>query len=752
MSNFLKGFDKGLGENPGLSMSGLGEALGSNISGIATGAGNIVGGIISNGMETDAGNILNAVGDIGGMIPGPWGAAIGAGAKVLGGVANAAFGMKTNQEALNAANQGTNYLNNFVSSASSLEDVQGPLALANVQNAYKGGWFKKGKAARKNAELRKARSLAEGYANRSVYNNVNNIAQTQMDTLASNYAALGGLLNFGGANSYALLNEALYNDRLKNLTKSKLSSMPNSFIENNTYSTGGLLDLVSIVEKGANNTQGVFNMFSDLFSLNKKSDHNWASKLTQLGNNSNSYGTTAGLTSSFWGALGSLANMFDKGGNLHTNGSIFSNGVSIIGNGGTHEENPLDGVPIGVDAQGVPNLVEEGEVIFNDYVFSNRLNVPKAIRKKYKLRGNKDLTFADAAKKIQKESEERPNDPISQRGLEDAMLELSLEQEMLKMKKYNKKKKTIEDKNLFAGGGPAGMQPLDDEENPWITSTGSKVNNPFATDGTSGTILPEVVIEEDAVDSTPQTREELEQDLYKYIKGKDTSLRYAPAIGLGIASLMDTLGLTNNPQYENAKAIENMGYIASQINPVRATPLGDYLTYKPLDRNYYTNRLMASAAANRRGILNTSGRNRAQAMAGLLASDYNANLQLGDLIRKAEEYNLAQRQTVKDFNRATNNSNAERFLKAATTNQASQLKANNLLLESQIYAANMREKARQRVEDVKSSNMSNFLSALGAIGKDNMAQNQAAFKALTNGVTYPKGLLSLLGYNVDQED
>ena len=42
----------------------------------------------------------------------------------------------------------------------------------------------------------------------------------------------------------------------------------------------------------------------------------------------------------------------------------------------------------------------EGEVIFNDYVFSNRLKVPKAVKQKYKLRGNKELSFADAAKNM----------------------------------------------------------------------------------------------------------------------------------------------------------------------------------------------------------------------------------------------------------------------------------------------------------------------------------------------------------------
>ena len=85
------------------------------------------------------------------------------------------------------------------------------------------------------------------------------------------------------------------------------------------------------------------------------------------------------------------------GGWNNTHGGDFYNGVTQINSGGLHSTNPLEGVPMGVDQEGVPNLVEEGEVIFNDYVFSNRLKVPKAVRNKYKLRGNKSLTFADAA-------------------------------------------------------------------------------------------------------------------------------------------------------------------------------------------------------------------------------------------------------------------------------------------------------------------------------------------------------------------
>lgn len=135
----------------------------------------------------------------------------------------------------------------------------------------------------------------------------------------------------------------------------------------------------------------------------------------------------------------SIPKQFAFGGNaqtFNTHGGYFSNGVVEINEGKTHEENPYEGVQMGIDPQGVPNLVEEGEVIWNDYVFSNRMKVPKRDRIKYKLTGPKNLTYAEAAKKAQKESEERPNDPISKRGLEEAMARLADSQEEQRQKEF----------------------------------------------------------------------------------------------------------------------------------------------------------------------------------------------------------------------------------------------------------------------------------------------------------------------------
>ena len=110
-----------------------------------------------------------------------------------------------------------------------------------------------------------------------------------------------------------------------------------------------------------------------------------------------------------------MQNYFNQaafGGSLGTHGSDFSNGLVQINAGGTHESNPNEGVPAGIAPDGTPNLVEEGEVIWNnDYVFSNRIKIPAKLRNKYKLGGG--LSFADAIKEVTKESEDRKNDPIS---------------------------------------------------------------------------------------------------------------------------------------------------------------------------------------------------------------------------------------------------------------------------------------------------------------------------------------------------
>ena len=130
-------------------------------------------------------------------------------------------------------------------------------------------------------------------------------------------------------------------------------------------------------------------------------------------------------------------NYHADGGELSTHGSDFSNGLISIDEGGKHGENPNGGVPMGTDNQGTPNLVEEGETIWKgDYVFSDRMKVPKELRDKYHLPD--DITYAEASKKLSKESEDRPNDPISKRTLNVALGELSDRQEQKRGEKQER--------------------------------------------------------------------------------------------------------------------------------------------------------------------------------------------------------------------------------------------------------------------------------------------------------------------------
>lgn len=127
--------------------------------------------------------------------------------------------------------------------------------------------------------------------------------------------------------------------------------------------------------------------------------------------------------------------MMAMGGDLQTQGADFPlfGDFNIIGAGGTHEQNPFGGVFQGVAQDGQANLVEEDEVVWNDYVFSNRIKIPKSFADDYKL--SEGITYAEAAKKLSKEAEERPNDPISQNGLSAVLGALMQSQEEVKAKR-----------------------------------------------------------------------------------------------------------------------------------------------------------------------------------------------------------------------------------------------------------------------------------------------------------------------------
>ncbi len=782
-------------KQPGL-FGNLGTALKNGfksgaLNGAAGAIGSMAGNAIGGGMSSGAGNVIGSIGNLASAIPGPWGAVASAGLGVIGGLTNRAFGSKMNQE--NIANvEGTiNRLNSFQSDASNfdtLADTWGSTAMgSNFSNSYigKDGWFSS-KARRKARELRRQMELANAFAENTLQNNADNITETTMNNLEANYAALGGFINQyadGGGIHINPENRGKFNATKKRTGKTT---------EELTHSKNPLTRKRAIFAQNAAKWHHAF------------------------------------------------------GGELNTNGGDFPTGLMFIDEGGTHESNPYEGVPMGVAPDGKPNLVEEGEAIYNDYVFSNRLTVPKAVRNKYKLRGTNDLTFADAVKQISKGATERPNDPISQETLHEIMSDLAQTQEGVReeahegnrfdtggftykpykyvagynggwfdsegnytkdyldkvnsmniadinnafneqYKFYNNNANKGTDRwkaidafyaanpqykvsstnltddalpsirKLATDGNPGFMHQFfndatpvnranryflrgtDAKGNPTVTpmkttpweglnDKGQSFAEAFPTYSFKGkqerpvegnTIYTDYYYDEKKPDeSTPPTEEDTPLDLGR----SDETLRYAPAIGLGMAALSDALGITNKPDYTEAAQIEAATRGGSYM-PVSWNPIGNKLTYRPFDRDYYINKLNAEAGATRRALANQSGGNRGKAMAGILAADYNAQDKLGDLFRKSEEYNLEQRQKVEDFNRATNQANSQGELQADMANQQAYANARDYALKGTMAAAEMRQKARMAAEAARSANLSGFLQSLGDIGYENKGMN-----------------------------
>lgn len=401
--------------------------------------------------------------------------------------------------------------------------------------------------------------------------------------------------------------------------------------------------------------------------------------------------------------------MFEDGGNLYsdipayqTHGGDFLNGVTVIGAGGTHSENPYEGVPMGIAPDGQPNLVEEGEVIFNDYVFSNRLHPSEKELEKANLpKRYKGHTFALIAEDISKESSERPNDPISQRGLRDSLGKLALLQEQQRMKKG---KKGTQQMMALGGRKYSGLVSLEDD--------------PY--EGSKEQALEEAELEWLAKQD-PQLWEELQaigSSPNRTLPTYPTYLRYAPALGSALGALTSVI---QKPDYSNSDLILDIANNLSR-DKVRYRPISNYLTYKPLDRNYYLNSLQRQAAATRAALRN-SGINPGQVMAGLLAADYNVQNAVGDTLMKMDMYNEQQRQAVEQFNRGTNQYNSQAAMTADAQN--AQIAQNRDRLRSSLMtqAAHMREAADTALEATRSANLTNFFDNLGGIGQDNMAQN-----------------------------
>ncbi len=804
-----------------IAKGGIG-ALGSVVGQIG---GNLIGGGLSSGAGNAIGSIGSTVGSAISSVNPLLGGIVSVGSGLIGGLTNRMFGSKLNQENINAVKGNISSTAN-ASFGGSSDDLMSQLSDASmVGNINKGdigkdGWFSN-KAGKLTNQLR---AQAEK-ANTRLYNNFNQAAD-----ITNENQFLQGMYNIGAFGG------PLFKDGGIMIKKENRGK----FTESANRANMGVQEYARHI-------------------LANKEDY--SPTLIKRANFARNFGGRKAF-----------------GGDLNTYGGTYNGGLEYIDNGGTHEQNPFNGVPMGTDRNGTPNLVEEGETIWNDYVFSNRLKVPETLTKKYKL--NKDITFAEASKKLGKEIEETPNDPISKRTFNSFMQDLQQSQEEVKAKKELAKAKRQFNKlspqeqlGILNGtpvqgdntmlSNPNEMIPnepqqfddggwmfdsmwegapeyqnsylkgnipyyqgkvsskgysvkdiestdnyknftkyaliLPDSHNYWQTlsnKTGKdvtylknnydrlrndgklgwvhrtpKFNNISTQADTPFTIYQpldalgnqkpfnmlspyglgysesNIVPFSDRVDANGNTvidlknREFIPTDTKKKTnRNKEddgllpTWMRYAPIVGSAIGAASSLL---SKPDESSADAILTAAREAGQYTPISFNPIGDYIQYNPFDRDYYINKLNAESGATRRAIINQSSGNRGNAMAGILAADYNAQNQLGALARQAEEYNLAQRQKVAEFNRGTNMFNTEGMFKADTANQAAKMQARSTLLQGTMQAERLRQAARQQLAAERSANLTNLFNNIGNIGRENMNFNilntSAAFPwAMTN--------------------
>ena len=118
-------------------------------------------------------------------------------------------------------------------------------------------------------------------------------------------------------------------------------------------------------------------------------------------------------------------------GRFDTHGGYFApQDYFRVDTGGSHDENSNGGVQVGVDEQGIPNLLEEGEPVYDDYVYSDNIVSDKEILVKHNLPARyAGMLYSKIADSFVDEAAERPNDPISNNGLNALLVRLADAQE-----------------------------------------------------------------------------------------------------------------------------------------------------------------------------------------------------------------------------------------------------------------------------------------------------------------------------------
>lgn len=144
---------------------------------------------------------------------------------------------------------------------------------------------------------------------------------------------------------------------------------------------------------------------------------------------------------------------FNDGGNLNV--------LTEYNAGGSHEQNPQGGVPVGMNAQGGRNLVEQGETRHGDYIFSNHYKLSEEDAERFNLDPKMaGKSMSDISKQINDEIERRPYDNLTKKTANGNLNKLMLAQESLRAMDQASSSGEGQDASHNLGGmmGGGGMQ------------------------------------------------------------------------------------------------------------------------------------------------------------------------------------------------------------------------------------------------------------------------------------------------------
>ena len=403
-------------------------------------------------------------------------------------------------------------------------------------------------------------------------------------------------------------------------------------------------------------------------------------------------------------------NLLSLGGNLFNRGANYDSGLMLINEGGSHESNPNEGIQLGTDEQGNPNLVEQGEVVYKDYVFSNRLHLTEEeLKKNFLPTSLKNTTFAYAAEQIGKNLIETPTDNLERNKVESFLQRLANIQEAQRAKMGKQGTQQM----AYGGNKYSGEEELFDNLDELKITAKKKPLTKLTELGKQAFDTAYKQSLNTGLIGKPSTiSNRLKRAKEASISGMNTM--YAPIIAntaLGIASMFQ------KPDYTNAELLEREARNIPN-NTVSPTYLNNYLTYRPLDRNYYLNQLKGQAGATRNAIMN-SGSNAGNIMANLLAADYNAQNAVANSLMQMDQYNNQQRQVVSEFNRGTNQYNAQSAMRANQANAQLALERSKLQNTLLSQAAQYREGADTALTQARTKAIQDIGTQLGQLGKQN---------------------------------